>query len=148
DAARAVAELKRGGGVLTLALAPMITFTVMPEVTRRFRERRPRAQLTIRTTSSPEVVDMVLRNDVALGISRDLRHPDLERTVLYRDELILIAAPTHRLASLRSIALEDLAGEEFVLFDRSFAYYELTTALFDGATVVPRGVVTVDNVGA
>src|SRR5262249_33740865 len=40
------------------------------------------------------------------------------------------------------------AGEEFVLFDRSFAYYELTTALFDGATVVPRGVVTVDNVGA
>jgi DNA-binding transcriptional LysR family regulator len=148
DAARAVAELKRGGGVLTVALAPMVTFTVMPEVMRRFRERRPRARLTIRTTSSPEVVEMVLRNDVALGIARDLRHPDLDRTVVYRDDLVLIAAPTHRLAAARSVALEDLADEEFVLFDRSFAYYELTTALFDGASVVPRGVVTVDNVGA
>jgi DNA-binding transcriptional LysR family regulator len=148
DAERAVAELKRGGGVLNIALAPMVTFTVMPEVMRRFRERRPRAQLTIRTTSSPEVVQMVLRNDVALGISRDLRHPELERTVLYRDDLVLIAARTHHLASAGSVALEDLADEEFVLFDRSFAYYELTTALFDGASVVPRGVVTVDNVGA
>jgi DNA-binding transcriptional LysR family regulator len=148
DAARAVADLKRGGGILTVALAPMITFTVMPEVMRRFRERRPRSRLTIRTTSSADVVEMVLRSDVALGISRDLRHPDLERTVLYHDDLVLIAPPGHRLASLPSIALDDLAGEDFVLFDRSFAYYELTTALFDGATVVPRGVVTVDNVGA
>jgi DNA-binding transcriptional LysR family regulator len=149
DAARAVADLKRGGGgVLTVALAPMVTFTVMPEVVRRFRQRRPRAQLTIRTTSALEVVQMVLRNDVALGISRDIRHPDLERTVLYRDDLVLIAASTHRLASAPSVALEDLADEEFILFDRSFAYYELTTALFDGASVVPRGVVAVDNVGA
>jgi hypothetical protein len=44
---------------------------------------------------------MVVRNDVALGISRDLRHPDLERIVLYRDDLVLIAATRAR-AAIRS----------------------------------------------
>ncbi|TME37315.1 MAG: LysR family transcriptional regulator [Chloroflexi bacterium] len=145
---RAVGDLKNGGGVLSIAAAPMVTFTVLPEVVRRFRDRRPRAQLTIRNTASSDAVEMVLRSEATLGITRDIRHPDLDRTMLYEDDLVVIVSPRHRLGGAGSIQVSDLADEEFVLFDRSYVYYELTSALFDGATVVPHGIVTVDNVGA
>jgi DNA-binding transcriptional LysR family regulator len=146
--ARAVSDLKKGGGFLRLAVAPMVTFTVLPEALGRLRERRPRLQLSIRTMPAGEVVDAVLRNDASLGISRDLRHPDLERTPLYADDLVVIVDAGHRLANEPSVHLADLADEEFVLFDRSYTFEEFTTALFGSAGVIPHGVVTVDNVGA
>jgi DNA-binding transcriptional LysR family regulator len=146
--ARAVSDLGKGGGFLRLAVAPMVTFTVLPEAVRRLRERRPRLQVSIRTMPAEAVVDAVLRNDAALGIARDVRHPDLERTPLYADDLVVVVGATHHLAKERSVRLADLAGEEFVLFDRSYVFAELTSALFGAASVVPGGVVTVDNVGA
>lgn len=146
--ARAVADVGRGGGFLRLAVAPMVTFTVLPEAVRRMRERRPRLQLSIRTMPAGEVVEAVLRNDATLGIARDMRHPDLERTPLYADELVVIVDAAHRLAKQRTVRLADLAGEEFVLFDRSYVFEELTSAMFGVAGVVPGGVVSVDNVGA
>ena len=145
---RAVDDLAKGGGLLRLAVAPMVAFTVLPEAVRGLRERRPGLRLSIRTMAAGEVVDAVLRNDVSLGIARDLRHPDLERTPLYEDDLVVIVHAAHRLAGEPRVRLADLAGEEFVLFDRSYVFEELTTALFGAAGVVPHGVVNVDNVGA
>jgi DNA-binding transcriptional LysR family regulator len=148
DGARTLTEVRQGGGVLTVAVAPMVTFTVLPDVVRQFRERQSRMTLSIRTMTSGDVTAALLRGDAELGIARDIRHPDLERVVLYDDRLMLIVDPGHRLASAKSVRVEDLSDEEFVLFDRSYGYRELTTALLGGTTVMPRGVVKVDSFGA
>jgi DNA-binding transcriptional LysR family regulator len=144
-----VAELSRGGeGRLAIGAAPSISTSVLPGMLARFRAAKPRAQLIVRTGHSEEVLEMVLREQVELGLVRELRHPEIVETPLYDDELILVFEPGHRFAAHRRIAVAEVASEHLILFDRTSSYHELTSSLFRQAGVVPRGVMELDTIDA
>jgi DNA-binding transcriptional LysR family regulator len=86
----------------------------------------------------------VKRDEVAVGLSRELRDPELEEFTLYEDELVLVVHPDHPFT--RGVRLADLADEQFILFDRASSYHELTSALFLEAPFVPRSVMELDNI--
>jgi DNA-binding transcriptional LysR family regulator len=88
----------------------------------------------------------VLREEVQVGLVREIRHPDVETKALYEDELILVVDPRHPFAARGRIRIAELAREHLVTFDRASSYNELTQALFREAGVAPRGVIELDNV--
>ena len=59
----------------------------------------PRVGVSVRTGHSEEVLDLVLREQVDLGLVRELRHPDIVSTPLYEDRVILVVEPGHRFAA-------------------------------------------------
>jgi DNA-binding transcriptional LysR family regulator len=149
DGRRIVNAYERGGaGRLALGAAPAVSTYVLPTILKRFAVGHPRVSVSVRTGHSEEVLDLVLREQVELGLVRELRHPDISITPLYEDRLILVAEPRHRFASRRSIRLEEIAPEQLVLFDRTSSYTQLTNALFRGAGVQPVGVMELDNIDA
>jgi DNA-binding transcriptional LysR family regulator len=156
---RAIEAIRSGGslvrqlehgvvGELALAVAPAVSAYVLPEILVRFTERHPDVRLLVRTGHSEEIVDLVARGEVELGIVRQLRDARVRSRPLYEDELLLVARPDHPFAIAGAVDVSEISSAQLILFDRTSSYYDVTNALFRIAGVVPRGVTEVDNIEA
>ncbi len=142
-------ELREGRvGELLVGAAPAISTYVLPLVLRRFQTSFPNVHLIVRTGHSEEVLELVLREQVQIGLVRELPHPAVVSSPLYEDEIVLVVHPGHRFGGERSIAVGELGAERLILFDRTSSYFVLTSTFFREAGVVPRGVMELDNVDA
>ena len=145
DGRHVLTELERGVvGHVPIGASPAVSTYALPSILKRFQETHPGVQVAVRTGHSEEVAELVKRDEVAIGLSRALRDPDLESFTLYEDELVLVVHPEHPFVG--DVRSSELADEQFVLFDRASSYHELTSALFLDAGIVPRGVMELDNI--
>jgi DNA-binding transcriptional LysR family regulator len=146
---RLLAELARGeAGQLALGAAPAVSTYVLPRILTRFRRTHPKVSLAVRTGHSEEVLELVLREQVQIGLGRALRHPQLEAIPLYEDELVLVVDPKHAFAEEQEIGPDELLEVQLILFDRTSSYRRMTSEFFDGVGAVPRGVMELDNIDA
>ena len=92
-------ELRRGvAGRLVLGAPPTVSTYTLPDLLARFSAAYPKVRLAVKTGTSEEILEMVLHDQVQLGIIRSLAHQEIESVPLYTDALVLIAGPGHRLA--------------------------------------------------
>jgi DNA-binding transcriptional LysR family regulator len=152
DGRERLSELRRGeAGRLVLGAPPTVSTYTLPALLARFSAAHPGVRLAVKTGTSEEILDMVLHDQVQLGIIRALANQEIETIPLFTDTLVLIAGPGHRLARSspgRQARMADLAGEVLVLFGRSSSYLEFTTATFRQAGVLPGSVLELDNIEA
>lgn len=135
-------------GELALAVAPAVSAYVLPEVLVRFTELHPGVRLLVRTGHSEEIVDLVARGEVDLGIVRELRDARVRSRPLYEDELVFVVPPHHSFAVAGRVDVSAISQVQLILFDRTSSYFDVTNALFRSVGVVPRGVTEVDNIEA
>jgi DNA-binding transcriptional LysR family regulator len=146
---RAVADVVSGvGGRLTIGAAPAVSTYVLPAVLHRFQAEHPGVQLSVRSGHSEEVLELVVREEVEIGLMRPIQHPDIVSVPLYEDELVLVVHRGHAFASSAQIRMEQMASEYLILFDRTSSYHELTSSIFRQAGIDPRGYLEVDNIDA
>jgi DNA-binding transcriptional LysR family regulator len=144
-----IRELEHGlTGELALAVAPAVSAYVLPDILVHFTHRHPDVRLLVRTGHSEEIVELVARGEVDLGIVRELRDSQVRSRPLYEDELLWVARPDHPFAVAGAVDVADIRHEQLILFDRTSSYYDVTNSLFRVAGVVPRGVTEVDNIEA
>ncbi len=144
-----VRELELGViGELALGVAPAVSAYVLPEILVRFTERHPDVRLLVKTGHSEDIVELVARGEVELGIVRRLRDARVRSRPLYEDELVLVAPPDHPFARAGRVDVAEIRHAQLILFDRTSSYFDVTNALFRVAGVVPRGVTEVDNIEA
>jgi DNA-binding transcriptional LysR family regulator len=125
----AVRDLVRGtGGRIEIGAAPAVSTYVLPRALQRFAEEHPAVALGIRTGHSEELLELVLAEQVQIAIVRALRHPEIESTPLYEDEVVLATHPAHAFAGDHAVRVEQLGDQELILFDPSSSYHELTSA--------------------
>src|SRR6266511_5949953 len=89
-------------GHLMIAAAPAVSTYVLPELLERFVNAHPRVEVSVRTGHSEDVVELVLRDEVQIGLGRAIRHPDLELRPFHNEDLVLVCAPGHSFAKRRS----------------------------------------------
>ena len=145
----AVEEVRSGGaGRLTIGAAPAVSTYVLPAMLHRFQARHPAVRLVVRSGHSEEILQMVLRDEIEVGLMRPIQHPDITATLLYEDELTLVVHRGHRFAAAGHVRMGELASEHLILFDRTSSYHELTSAIVRQAGISPRGRLEVDNIDA
>lgn len=145
----AVADVLSGsGGRLTIGAAPAVSTYVLPSMLHRFQAEHPRVQLSVRSGHSEEVLEMVLREEVEIGLMRPIQHADIESVPLYEDPLVLVVPRGHDFAARAQIRMAQMASEHLILFDRTSSYHELTSSIFRQAGIDPRGYIEVDNIDA
>lgn len=135
-------------GHLMLAAAPALSAYVLPALLEKFVAAHPRVEVSVRTGHSEDVVELVLRDEVQLGLGRAIRHPDLELRPFYTEELVLVTAPDHPFTRRRNVAMAEVAGERPIMFDHTSSYYEITHAAFLSAGVKVRGLMELDSIEA
>jgi DNA-binding transcriptional LysR family regulator len=145
----AVEEVRSGSaGRLTIGAAPAVSTYVLPAMLHRFQARHPGVRLVVRSGHSEEILQMVLRDEVEVGLMRPIQHPEITSTLLYEDELTLVVHRGHRFAAAGHVRMAELASEHLILFDRTSSYHELTSAIVRQAGISPRGQLEVDNIDA
>ena len=118
DGLEAVRALERtDSGTVTLAIVGTLASTALTGRLRRFRRRHPRIRLLLRTALSREVSALVRRGEAVLGL-RYFPDPDPElvSVPLYRDALLTVCSPGHRLARVRRPTVRMLDGQTWVAF--------------------------------
>jgi DNA-binding transcriptional LysR family regulator len=138
-------ELGRGAaGHVAICASPIVSTYALPTILNRFSHTHPGVQVAVRTGHSDEMIELVKRDEVAVGLLRAFNDPGVEQFTLYEDELVLVVHADHPCGDV--VRLADLGGEQFVLFDRASSYHELTNAMFLEAGIAPRSVMELDNV--
>ncbi|MEX2047143.1 MAG: LysR family transcriptional regulator [Chloroflexota bacterium] len=144
-----IADLREGAtGELVIGAAPAVSTYLLPAILKAFRSRYPNVRLGVKTGHTEEVLEMVLRQDVNVGLGRPVRHPEVELIPVFEDEMLLVVSRRHPFATRTRVRMDELASERLILFDRTSSYHELTSALFREAGVVPVSVMELDNVEA
>jgi DNA-binding transcriptional LysR family regulator len=146
---RHVEELARGGaGELAIGAAPAVSTYVLPALLKSFSDDLPNVSLVVRTGHSEEILDMVLRGEVEVGLVRALLHPQIQSVPFYEETLVLVTDPSHPFAARKRISIAEIADAQLILFDRTSSYHGLTSSFFREAGVTPRGVMELDNIDA
>jgi DNA-binding transcriptional LysR family regulator len=105
-------------------------------------------EVSVRTGHSEDVVELVLRDEVQIGLGRTIRHPDLELRPFHTEDLVLVCAPDHAFTKRPSVAMAEVAGQKLIMFDRTSSYYEITQGAFLSAGVSLRGLMELDSIEA
>jgi len=149
DGRRAIDEVgTAAAGQLLLAAAPAVSTYILPSVLERFVADHPRVEVVVRTGHSEDVLQMVLRDEVQVGLGRALQHPEVALQPFHEEELVLVVAPDHPFARTDGVTIAEVGTEQLILFDRTSSYYEITQVAFLAAGVTLRGLMELDNIEA
>ncbi|MHC4957333.1 MAG: LysR substrate-binding domain-containing protein [Planctomycetota bacterium] len=134
-AARATVEdltgLMRGHLVVGGSTIPAVY--ILPELFARFHQRHPPVTLRMRTGDSRDILDMVGRGEVELGVvGAKAEAGDLEAEPVGRDRLVLIVGSRHELAGKRRWSAEDLLAQPLVRREPGSGTREATDAALAG----------------
>ena len=131
-----------------LGASPGVGTYALPGLLERFVAAYPRVSVSVRTGHSEEILEMTLKEEVQLGLTRAMRHPEIESLRLYEDELVLVVDPGHRFTSKGSADLAEIGEEQLIFFDHDSSYFEQTHALFRNAGIGELRTMEVDNIEA
>lgn len=135
-------------GHLMLAAAPAVSTYLLPELLERFVAMHPRVEVSVRTGHSEDLVELVLRDEVQIGLGRMIQHPDLELRPFHREELVLVCSPDHAFVKKRSVTMAEVTNEKVIMFDRTSSYYEITHIAFAAAGTRLRRYMELDSIEA
>ncbi len=105
-------------GTVRLAAIYSVGLSEMAEIESRFQDRFPMAELQVSYLRPERVWEAVERDEADLGL---VSYAESSRDVIAlpwrEEEMVVAVAPTHELASLRSVTPAALDGKLFVGFD-------------------------------
>jgi len=89
---------------------------ILPKKIGIFREKYPFVSITLIVADTSEIENLILAGDIELGVvgSKSPRE-NLLHYNLWKDELVLAIAANHRWSKKRSITLQELSEEPFIL---------------------------------
>jgi DNA-binding transcriptional LysR family regulator len=138
-----------GSGVLRIGGGGAACEHLLPSVLQTFHEEFPQVELRVLSGPSRLTIERLLEGDLDVGmLTLPVAESRLRLLELGRDELVLIAAPTHRWASRRRIDPRELAGEPLLVYERRSSTYHIVERMLLEAGVFPRIVMEMDHLGA
>ena len=106
-------------GRLVIGFMSASTYTLMPPVLREFAARHPQVRLDLRELTLPQQLAALRRGDIDAGFVRPpVADAELDSEVLLEEPLLVALPSGHPLAAQRRIALAQIAGQPFVMFQR------------------------------
>ena len=119
---QAIADLAefdgREVGVISVGTLPLARSYVLPQAIVMFRQKHPNRQLSVVDGLYDDLLHSVRRGELDCMIGA-LRFPspidDVVQEELFKDQLVVVAKPTHPLVNKASVSDEDLAAQQWVL---------------------------------
>jgi LysR family transcriptional regulator, transcriptional activator of the cysJI operon len=124
-------------GTLRLGASSTPGIYLLPPVLAAFVKRYPGITLAVEIANSQRVIDGILGRQWDLGmVGIPLVHPQLHVEPYWRDTLVLIVAPHHRLATRPAVTLADLVGETWIFREAGSASGQVVHDVLNGAHLV------------
>jgi DNA-binding transcriptional LysR family regulator len=136
--------LKRG--VLRLGTTKTYTRYFMPFLITSFREAYPQIKIHLDEGSSADMIHSLLdlKNEVAI-IAKAEENPDVRFIPFSQEELILILAPDHRLASKKMVSFKELCKDPIIMKETGSGTRKLVNELFIKNRCAPNVLMETSN---
>jgi DNA-binding transcriptional LysR family regulator len=117
EAVLAIGELRGlSRGTLRLGANETTCLYLLPEVLSAFTQAYPQVRVDIHRAITRSITERVIEGKLDFGIvTLPIKNSRLEAITIHHDEMALIVGPAHALASRRSVKMNDLESEPFIL---------------------------------
>jgi DNA-binding transcriptional LysR family regulator len=108
-------------GLLRIGFISTAGNEIVPNLVRRFRESSPEVVFSLRNILTTDQIQMLSAGSLDIGFLRLPigEHPELEVVEVHREPFVVVTPLSHKLAKRKRIALHELSGEDFVMYERS-----------------------------
>ncbi len=138
-------------GILNMATARVIGTYVLPETLQKFQQLYPDANLHIKVGGSSDVLQMVVDEEVQLGLARFMQHPDVDALHLYDEEAVLVVHPGHSFTKTRVATMSQVAQAPLIVYDPGdpgSPYFQFINRVCRDAGVTAKVEMNLDSVEA
>ncbi|MBI4340132.1 MAG: LysR family transcriptional regulator [Chloroflexi bacterium] len=135
-------------GKLRIGSARAICAYVLPHILETFHAAHPGIDVAIKTGRSSEVLEMLLAEEVQVGLTRTMVHQDIESRHLYDEHVVLVTHPTHPFARAGVASIYAVAHEPLILYDKDSTYFVLINRVVREAGIVPNVQMDLDSIEA
>jgi len=136
-------------GPLLLGASTTIAEVILPQVLGEFKARHPQVQAYMTVGNSETIEHRVADHTLDLGLIESPSHlPGLHTEICCEDELVMICAPSHRLAGQRSVTPEQIAAEPYVSRETGSGTREFADQYFRQYKVAPEDLNIIMELGS
>jgi DNA-binding transcriptional LysR family regulator len=129
-------------GLLRIGFVSTAGSEVVPNIVRQFRESNPEVEFSLRNILTAQQVQMLQAGALDMGF---LRLPIGEQSALdvvtvHREPFVLVVPSSHKLARRKRVRLGEVAGQDFVMYERTYApgFHDLMLGILRDAGIVPN----------
>lgn len=135
-----------GYGRLSIGAVSTVALFTLPKLLGTFAEVRPLVTVHVRTGTVDDVLQMVLRNEIDIGLVTVPLNHELIRTVpLFRDRIMLVAGPDTVWAREKTVTPERLAKLPMIAYERNSKFRGYVDASFQAAGLTADVVMEFDS---
>jgi len=135
-----------GYGRLTIGAVSTVAIFTLPEILGAFVKQQPLVTVHVRTGTIDQVLTMVLRNEMDLGIvTVPVSHELIHTIPLFRDRIVLIASPDSPWAERRVLSPRELSSIPMIAYERDSKFRAYVDASFDAAGITPDVIMEFDS---
>jgi DNA-binding transcriptional LysR family regulator len=129
-------------GLLRIGFISTAGNEIVPNLVRRFRDSNPDVVFSLCNVLTTDQIRMLAAGSLDIGFLRLPigEHPELEVVEVHREPFVVVTPASHKLAKRKKVALHELSGQNFVMYERSFApgFHDLIFGMLRDAGVVPN----------
>ena len=105
------------GGQLIIGVSESLCIFKLPEIVEIFKKSHPNILLQLKLIENDQVVQQLTNNtiNIALTIGNPIDHPSITSLLKKREEILVLSAPTHPLASKNVLDIKDFTNQRLIL---------------------------------
>ncbi len=140
---------KWGQSRLRLGATATLSHYLLPPVLGEFKKQFPDCRIVIEPGDTLEVLPMVEEGRVDLALALDNRHSHaVDATALFADELKFLVSPEHPWAKAGRVTLEDIARQNYILYDKGSVTFRMIRDFFASDDIVLNTIIEMGSMGA
>jgi DNA-binding transcriptional LysR family regulator len=129
-------------GLLRVGFISTAGNEIVPNIVRQFRDSNPEVEFSLRNILTTDQIQMLGAGSLDIGFLRLPigEHPELEVVAVHREPFVVVTPLSHKLAKRKRVALHELSGQDFVMYERSCApgFHDLIFGMLRDAGVIPN----------
>jgi DNA-binding transcriptional LysR family regulator len=129
-------------GLLRIGFVSTAGSEIVPNIVRQFKESNLDVEFSLRNILTAEQVEMLETGLLDIGFLRLPigQHSALDVVTVHRERLVLVVPSSHELAKRKRVRLREVAGQDFVMYERTYApgFHDSIVGILRDAGIVPN----------
>jgi DNA-binding transcriptional LysR family regulator len=111
----------------------------LPEILEKLKQKYAQAEVTVSSGTSQVLVEKIMHGEIDIAfVSLPVETSNVQTELLFSDEIVAIAHPSHPLGKERVISAAALAGEHLILGEKGGNTRRMIDDFFNAANVKPN----------
>ncbi len=134
-------------GTIRVATVYSVGLHELPPYVKQFIKAHPQVKVHVEYSRTDKVYEACLNNTIDFGIiALPMRRPNLAVIPFRQDKLVIVCNPEHPLARRRRVSVKNLAGEDFIAFERDIPTRKTIDRILKQHKVAVNYVMEFDNI--